>query len=61
MIPQRDINQGTQMTRQVKPQASILMSTHKQEAFESLIIHYPESEAGNAEYAAKVDTRNIII
>ena len=44
MIPQRNINQGTRMTQQVKPQASIPMSTYYQEAFESLFV--PKSEPG---------------
>ena len=37
-------NQGTRMTRQVKPQAGITVSTYYQEAFESLFV--PKSDSG---------------
>ena len=45
MILQMNIrNQGTRMTRQVKPQAGIPVSTYYQEAFESLFV--PKSDSG---------------
>ena len=41
-------NQGTRMTRQVKPQAGIPVSTYYQEAFESPFVTKSESGAGEA-------------
>ena len=57
-------NQGTRMTRQVKPQAGITVSTYYQEAFKSLFVptRILEQEKQGIDYqrdkpGAKMDTR----
>jgi hypothetical protein len=48
ILQERTFFRGTRMTLQVKPQASIPVSTYYQEAFESLFVPKSDSGARNA-------------